>query len=89
MAPHCRCCIGLDKVNEWAHEIEHKVRGSLDFAIDGGVVKVNALSLWPDLGVVGGREPRYAIVGNEGYVRARIIDSMGRRAWTQPVIVRR
>jgi DNA ligase (NAD+) len=24
-------------------------------------VKVNALGLWPDLGVVGGREPRYAI----------------------------
>ena len=38
-----------------------KVRGSLDFAIDGGVVKVNALALWPDLGIVGGREPRYAI----------------------------
>ena len=33
----------------------------LDFAIDGGVVKVDSLSLWPDLGVVGGREPRYAI----------------------------
>ncbi len=61
VAPHRRCCLGLEKVNEWAHEIEHKVRGSLDFAIDGGVVKVNGLSLWPDLGVVGGREPRYAI----------------------------
>ena len=37
------------------------MRGALDFAIDGGVVKVDALALWPDLGVVGGREPRYAI----------------------------
>jgi DNA ligase (NAD+) len=61
VAPHRCCCLGLEEVNAWAHEIEHKVRGSLDFAIDGGVVKVNALSLWPDLGVVGGREPRYSI----------------------------
>ena len=61
VAPHRRCCLTLDQVHAWAHEIEHKVRASLDFAIDGGVVKVNALGLWPDLGVVGGREPRYAI----------------------------
>jgi DNA ligase (NAD+) len=61
VAPNRRCCIGLEDVNAWAHEIENKIRGSLDFAIDGGVVKVNALGLWPDLGVVGGREPRYAI----------------------------
>ena len=61
VAPHRRCCLGLEAVNAWASEIEHRVRGSLDFAIDGGVVKVNALGLWPDLGVVGGRDPRYAI----------------------------
>ena len=30
----------------------------------------------------------YRIVGNEGYVRARVIDSGGRRAWMQPVVVR-
>lgn len=30
----------------------------------------------------------YRIVGNEGYVRARVVDSAGRRAWMQPVIVR-
>lgn len=30
----------------------------------------------------------YAIRGDEGYVRARIIDSNGRYAWTQPVVVR-
>jgi DNA ligase (NAD+) len=61
VAPHrCRCTT-LSDVHVWAAEIEHRVRGSLDFAIDGGVVKVNSLQLWPDLGVVGGREPRYAI----------------------------
>jgi hypothetical protein len=30
---------------------------------------------------------RYTFTGNEGYVRARIEDSAGLRAWTQPVLV--
>ncbi len=61
VAPHRRKCDSLSDVHAWASEIENSVRASLDFAIDGGVVKVNSLALWPDLGVVGGREPRYAI----------------------------
>jgi DNA ligase (NAD+) len=61
VAPHHRVAPTLAEVHAWAAEIEHKVRGTLDFAIDGGVVKVNALPLWRELGVVGGREPRYAI----------------------------
>lgn len=36
-----------------------------------------------------GTTARYAISGNEGYVRVRISDSSGRRAWTQPVLLRR
>jgi DNA ligase (NAD+) len=36
------------------------VRAALDFAIDGGVVKVDRLALWDELGIVA-REPRYAI----------------------------
>ena len=32
-----------------------------------------------------GLSPRYVFRGNERYVRASIIDSDGRRAWTQPV----
>ena len=50
----------MDDVHAWANEIEHTVRGALPFAIDGGVVKVNSLALWLDLGIAG-REPRYAI----------------------------
>ncbi len=61
VAPHHARCPTLADVHAWADTIEQKVRGSLDFAIDGGVVKVDDLTLWPDLGVVGGREPRYAI----------------------------
>ncbi|HEX4681422.1 MAG TPA: NAD-dependent DNA ligase LigA [Gemmatimonadaceae bacterium] len=61
VAPNHQRCADMSEVHTWATDIEMKVRGSLDFAIDGGVVKVNALALWPELGVVGGREPRYAI----------------------------
>lgn len=61
VAPERRRCPTMKDVHAWASDVEHKVRGTLDFAIDGGVVKVDALGLWPDLGVVGGREPRYAI----------------------------
>jgi DNA ligase (NAD+) len=37
------------------------LREGLDYGIDGVVVKVAPLALWPELGVVGGREPRYSI----------------------------
>jgi len=60
-APQHRRCPSISDVHAWATEVEHTVRGSLDFAIDGGVVKIDELALWPDLGIVGGREPRYAI----------------------------
>jgi hypothetical protein len=41
------------------------------------------------LAAVPGPSARYAIKGTEGYVRARITDSSGRFAWTQPVWVPR
>jgi DNA ligase (NAD+) len=61
VAPHHKHCKTLDDVIEWAHDIEQRVRAELNFAIDGGVVKVDSLRLQEDLGVVGGREPRWAI----------------------------
>ena len=61
VAPHRRRCISLAEVHEWARDVEHRVRGALDFAIDGGVAKVDSLKLQDELGVVGGREPRWAI----------------------------
>ena len=36
-------------------------RGELDYEIDGAVVKVEPLALHAELGIVGGREPRWAI----------------------------
>ncbi|HEX2718742.1 MAG TPA: NAD-dependent DNA ligase LigA [Gemmatimonadaceae bacterium] len=60
VAPHRRCCPSLAEVHEWAAKVEQTVRASLDFAIDGGVVKVDDLAAQEELGVVG-REPRWAI----------------------------
>ncbi|MFP5356743.1 MAG: NAD-dependent DNA ligase LigA, partial [Gemmatimonadota bacterium] len=61
VAPHRQRCASLDEVAEWAHRLEHTIRATLNFAIDGGVVKIDQLALQDELGVVGGREPRWAI----------------------------
>jgi DNA ligase (NAD+) len=58
--PRRTVCAGLDRVIEFAESAEAD-RGRLDYEIDGVVVKVAPLSLWAELGVVGEREPRWAI----------------------------
>jgi DNA ligase (NAD+) len=60
VAPHRQRCATLGEVHEWAGRIEREVRAALDFAIDGAVVKVDALGVQDELGIVG-REPRWAI----------------------------
>jgi len=60
--PHGAACASLAEVHAWARTLETTGRASLPFAIDGGVVKVDALALQTELGVVeGAREPRWAI----------------------------
>ncbi|HEX6058606.1 MAG TPA: NAD-dependent DNA ligase LigA, partial [Gemmatimonadaceae bacterium] len=61
VAPERRRCATLAEVMAHAHHVEHTARAALDFAIDGLVVKVDPLGLQDELGVVGGREPRWAI----------------------------
>jgi DNA ligase (NAD+) len=61
VAPHRHHCKTLAEVTAWAHKVEHEYRAALNFAIDGAVVKVNEIALQQDLGVIGGREPRWAI----------------------------
>ncbi len=61
VAPNRMRCETIAGVHEWARDVEHRLRGELDFAIDGGVVKVDSLRLQDELGIVGGREPRWAI----------------------------
>jgi DNA ligase (NAD+) len=51
----------LEDVVAFVQTIESKLRPSLNFAIDGVVVKLNSFSLQDELGIVGGREPRWAI----------------------------
>ena len=53
-------CSTLDEVAAYAEEAEGQ-RAELDYEIDGVVVKVAPLRLWPELGVIGDREPRWAI----------------------------
>jgi DNA ligase (NAD+) len=61
VAPHRAHCATMLEVSAWAHRIEHTVRGALGFAIDGGVVKVNAMAVQEELGVRNDRTPRWAI----------------------------
>lgn len=61
VAPERVVCATLDEVNAWARRVEQEFRAQIDFAIDGAVIKVNALSLQEELGEVSGRVPRWAI----------------------------
>lgn len=61
VAPHRKRAKTLEDVFTWAAEVEHTVRAALNFAIDGGVVKVDSLALQDELGTIGDREPRWAI----------------------------
>lgn len=61
VAPHRQRCHSMEEVAVWAHSVEHETRASLGFAIDGGVVKVNAMALQEELGVRSDRTPRWAI----------------------------
>ncbi|MGI9139705.1 MAG: NAD-dependent DNA ligase LigA, partial [Gemmatimonadaceae bacterium] len=61
VAPHRKRCATIDQAFTWSHKLEHELRSSLDFAIDGGVIKVDSFRVQDELGVVGGRDPRWAI----------------------------
>ncbi|MEX0907126.1 MAG: NAD-dependent DNA ligase LigA [Gemmatimonadota bacterium] len=58
--PHRRLCTDMAGVIAFTEEVAG-MRESLDYGIDGVVAKVAPLWLWPELGIVGEREPRYAI----------------------------
>ncbi|MCC7051632.1 MAG: NAD-dependent DNA ligase LigA [Gemmatimonadaceae bacterium] len=61
VAPHRVVLRTLAEVHSWAARVETEWRAAIDFAIDGAVVKVNALPLQEELGEVSGRVPRWAI----------------------------
>ena len=57
--PIARACADLDEVLAFVGEFEN-TRRTLDYEVDGAVVKVDPLRLHEELGIVGGREPRWA-----------------------------
>ncbi|MGI9075976.1 MAG: NAD-dependent DNA ligase LigA [Gemmatimonadaceae bacterium] len=59
--PHRERCVDIESAGKFVARIEGSGRASLNFGIDGIVLKVNSLSLQDELGIVGGREPRWAI----------------------------
>ncbi len=61
VAPHRQRFATLHELGGFAEQVERELRAKLNFAIDGLVVKVNSLALQDELGVIGGREPRWAI----------------------------
>jgi len=61
VAPNRAHCRTMAEVKSWAASVERDLRPTLNFAIDGGVVKVDSLALQEELGAVGNREPRWAI----------------------------
>jgi DNA ligase (NAD+) len=58
--PHHACFDSLAEVQEWIASEEARL-SKLPFQADGIVVKVNRLALHSELGIIGGREPRWAI----------------------------
>lgn len=66
--------ITIQRLRDWS-ELTSTTRYVTRFVGQGGKI----------LAEVSGLSPHYAFRGNEQYVRASIIDSDGRRAWTQPV----
>lgn len=58
--PNGVACTDLEGVLGFIERVAD-TREQLDYAIDGVVVKVQPLQLWPELGVVGERDPRWAI----------------------------
>jgi DNA ligase (NAD+) len=58
--PNRRLCAGMAEVIEFTEHVA-TLRSGLDYGIDGVVVKLQSLRLWDELGVVGERDPRWAI----------------------------
>ncbi len=81
---------GIDEVIEYYHQMEAK-RDDIDYELDGIVVKVNDLSLWPKLGETS-RAPRYMIAGKFSPRKAEtvlkdVLFSVGRTGIVTPVAI--
>lgn len=87
-AKHWWLCKDIDAVVARAEELE-KLESSLPYQIDGAVVKVNNLLLWPRLGMTA-KAPRFAIAYKYSHDQARtklnaITVQVGRTGTLTPV----
>lgn len=81
-------CLGIDEVIDYYREME-RTRESIEYEVDGIVIKVNDLSLWQKLGETS-RAPRYMIAGKFSPRKAEtvlkdVIFSVGRTGIVTPV----
>lgn len=58
--PNHKLVASIEKAHKAIADLHAKLP-TLDYAADGVVVKVNRRALWPELGTIGEREPRWAI----------------------------
>jgi len=85
---NARLCPGFDDVWTYIQEWESK-RDSLDYEIDGIVIKVNNTRLWPELGTTA-KSPRWAVAykypPRQGRTRVKgILTQVGRTGTITPV----
>ncbi len=88
--PYSRLCKNLDEVWEYCEEWEKK-KGSLNYAVDGVVLKVNRIDLWRKLGATS-KSPRWAIAfkfpPEEAITRVLdIVVNVGRTGVLTPVAI--
>jgi DNA ligase (NAD+) len=86
--PHWRLCRSFDELRDFIHAWESK-RDSLEYEIDGIVVKVNDTRLWEELGTTA-KSPRWAIAYKYAARQAttRVVDiraQVGRTGTLTPV----
>jgi len=85
-----KLCENIEEVVKFYREMEEK-RDSLEYELDGIVVKVNDLSLWNKLGTTA-RSPRYAIAGKfkprqKTTVIKDVVFQVGRTGTITPVAI--
>ncbi len=88
--PYSRLCRNLDEVWKYCEEWEKK-KGSLSYAVDGVVLKVNRIDLWRKLGATS-KSPRWAIAfkfpPEEAITRVlNIVVNVGRTGVLTPVAI--
>ncbi|HVR44548.1 MAG TPA: CehA/McbA family metallohydrolase [Thermoanaerobaculia bacterium] len=75
--------VELERVDSRADALEIAIRSSGDTAFTTTFIGSGGRTLL----ATGSNPASYRIRGDEGYVRAKVVDSNGRAAWVQPVLV--